>query len=82
MFVGRQLMLIFQLTCYVSRCIYVECDILLARFSRQYPLESAGLLTGPLPASPVRKGGVEGSYTRMAIFLTGKPRSEEREGFT
>ena len=26
-------------------------------------------------------GGVEGSYPRMAIFLTGKPRSEEREGF-
>ncbi len=47
-------------------------------------------LTGPLPATrsadagrtPVRKGGVEGSYTEMAIFLTGKPpRSEERGGF-
>jgi hypothetical protein len=31
-----------------------------------------GLLTGLLPASPVRKGGVKGSYTKMAIFLTGE----------
>jgi hypothetical protein len=26
-------------------------------------------LTGLLPASPVRKGGVKGSYTKMATFL-------------
>jgi hypothetical protein len=40
------------------------------------------LLTGLLPASPVRKGGVKGSYTKMAIFLTGKPRPGGRGGFT
>jgi len=39
-------------------------------------------LTGLLPASPVRKGGVKGSYTKMAIFLTGKPRPGGRGGFT
>ncbi len=38
--------------------------------------------TGLLPASPVRKGGVKGSYTKMAIFLTGKPRPGGRGGFT
>jgi hypothetical protein len=39
-------------------------------------------LTGLLPASPVRKGGVKGSYTKMAIFLTGcvSPRSEPPPG--
>jgi hypothetical protein len=41
-----------------------------------------GKLTGLLPASPVRKGGVKGSYTKMAIFLTGKPRPGGRGGFT
>ena len=41
-----------------------------------------GFLTGLLPASPVRKGGVKGSYTKMAIFLTGKPRPGGRGGFT
>jgi hypothetical protein len=40
------------------------------------------LVTGLLPASPVRKGGVKGSYTKMAIFLTGKPRPGGRGGFT
>jgi excisionase family DNA binding protein len=40
------------------------------------------LSTGLLPASPVRKGGVKGSYTKMAIFLTGKPRPGGRGGFT
>jgi hypothetical protein len=39
-------------------------------------------LTGLLPASPVRKGGVKGSYTKMAIFLTGKARPGGRGGFT
>jgi len=39
-------------------------------------------LTDLLPASPVRKGGVKGSYTKMAIFLTGcvSPRSEPPPG--
>ncbi|KPK16917.1 MAG: hypothetical protein AMK69_25980 [Nitrospira bacterium SG8_3] len=40
------------------------------------------VLTGLLPASPVRKGGVKGSYTKMAIFLTGKLRPGGRGGFT
>jgi hypothetical protein len=35
-----------------------------------------------LPASPVREGGVKGSYTKMESFLTGKPRPEGRGGFT
>ncbi len=39
-------------------------------------------LTGLLPASPVRKGGVEGSYNELFLFLTGKPRAEARGGFT
>jgi len=39
-------------------------------------------LTGVLPASPARKGGVKGSYTKMSFFLSGKPRPEGREGFT
>jgi hypothetical protein len=39
-------------------------------------------LTGLLPASPVRKDGCKGSYTKMAVFLTGKLRPEGREGFT
>ena len=39
-------------------------------------------LTGLLRASPVWKGGVKGSYTKMAIFLTGKPRPGGRGGFT
>jgi hypothetical protein len=43
---------------------------------------SSLLLTDLLPASPVRKGGVKGSYTKMAIFLTGKPRPGGRGGFT
>ena len=28
-------------------------------------------MTGVLPASPARKGGVEGSHTRISLFLTG-----------
>jgi hypothetical protein len=43
---------------------------------------AAASLTGLLPASPVRKGGIKGSYTKMAIFLTGKPRPGGRGGFT
>ena len=39
-------------------------------------------LTGLLPASPARKGGVQGSYNEMSLFLTGKPRAEARGGFT
>jgi hypothetical protein len=35
-----------------------------------------------LPASPVWKGGVEGSYLKMANFLSGKPRPGGRGGFT
>jgi len=31
-------------------------------------------VTGTLPASPARKGGVEGSYIKTAEILTGKPR--------
>ena len=39
-------------------------------------------MTGLLPASPAREGGVKGSYTKMAIFLTGcvSPRSEPPPG--
>ncbi|NVM22152.1 MAG: hypothetical protein HWN68_10285 [Desulfobacterales bacterium] len=44
--------------------------------------ELRDFLTGLLPASPVRKGGVEGSYSEMFVFLTGKPRAEARGGFT
>ena len=40
------------------------------------------VLTGLLTASPVRKGRVKGSYTKMAIFLTGKPRPGGRGGLT
>jgi len=40
------------------------------------------LLTGVLPASPARKGGVKGSYTKMSVFLTGKPRPGRAGGFT
>jgi len=40
------------------------------------------LLTGSLPASPVLQGGVKGSYTKIFIFLTGKPRPSGRGGFT
>ena len=39
-------------------------------------------LTGVLPASPARKGGVKGSYTKMSVFLSGKPRPGGRGGFT
>jgi hypothetical protein len=39
-------------------------------------------LTGMLPASPVRKGGIEGIYLKMANFLSGKPHPGGREGFT
>jgi hypothetical protein len=40
------------------------------------------MLTGLLSASPVRNGGVKGSYTKMEIFLTGcvSPRSEPPPG--
>ena len=46
-------------------------------------------MTGVLPASPARKGGVEGSHTRISLFLTGvrstaarqNPRPEGRGGF-
>ena len=50
--------------------------------SIQFHRHSKTSLTGLLPASPVRKGGVKGSYTKMAIFLTGKPRPGGRGGFT
>jgi hypothetical protein len=39
-------------------------------------------VTGELPASPVRKDEGEGSFTRMSLFLTGKPCPEGRAGFT
>jgi len=39
-------------------------------------------LTGSLPANPVLQGGVKGSYTKIFIFLTGKPRPSGRGGFT
>jgi len=39
-------------------------------------------LTGVLPASPARKGGVKGSYTKISVFLSGKPRPGGRGGFT
>jgi len=39
-------------------------------------------LTGLLPGSPARKGGVEGSYNELFLFLTGKPRAEARGSFT
>jgi ABC-2 type transport system ATP-binding protein len=39
----------------------------------------AGFLTGVLPASPARKGGVKGSYTKMFFFLSGKPRQKGGE---
>jgi len=48
-------------------------------FLLQFVVEN---LTGLLPASPVRKGGVKGSYTKMAIFAPRKPRPEGRGGFT
>jgi len=45
-------------------------------------VSSISIFTGMLPASPVRKGGVEGSYLKMASFLSGKPRPGGRGGFT
>ena len=47
-------------------------------------------LTGLLPASPAREGGVKGSFIKMACFLSGlrstavrqNPRAEARGGFT
>jgi hypothetical protein len=51
-------------------------------FPIQLHRHSKTSLTGLLPASPVRKGGVKGRYTKMAIFLTGKPRPGGRGGFT
>jgi len=50
--------------------------------TQKKPIVDARSLTGVLPASPARKGGVEGSYTKMSVFLTGKPRPEGRGGFT
>ena len=55
------------------------CEILTARMRR---CTERGKSSGLLPASPVRKGGVKGSYTKMAIFLTGKARPGGRGGFT
>jgi hypothetical protein len=39
-------------------------------------------LTGSLPATPVLQDGVKGSYMKMFIFLTGKPRPSGRRSFT
>lgn len=48
------------------------------------------VLTGVLSASPVRGGGVKGSYTKLSVFLSrarstaarNNPRPEGRRGFT
>lgn len=38
-------------------------------------------MTGLLPASPTREGGVKGSFTKNTCFLSGNPRAEARGGF-
>jgi len=44
-----------------------------AAFKKAVPL-AQGAVTGLLPAGPALRGGVEGGFIKMAIFLTG-PRS-------